>query len=120
LGNEFYVMEKVEGAAASDNPPYILGGWLADATTAQRRQVQDRCAEIMAALHAIPIDDNVRARLSRPEHGTTPLEQHLNHERWYYEWARDGVDYPIIETALEWLAKHRPANDPVGLNWGDA
>jgi aminoglycoside phosphotransferase (APT) family kinase protein len=120
LGNEFYVMERVDGAAASDNPPYLLDGWLTTASVAQRRQVQDRCAEVMARLHAIPIDDQATALLSRPQHGATPLEQHLDHQRWYYDWARDGVDYPIIETALEWLAENRPTNDPVGLNWGDA
>ena len=72
-------------------------------------------ADIMARLHAIPIDDTARAFLDRPEHGSTPLEQHLRHQRWYYEWAREGVDYPIIEEALDWLEANRPANDPVGI-----
>ncbi len=120
LGAEFYIMDRVAGRGAPDNPPYVFGSWVTEATPAQRRVVQDHCADLMAGIHAIEVDDNIHAVLSRPKWGETPLDQHLNHQRWYYHWARGELEFPLIERALDWLESNRPASDPVGFNWGDA
>ncbi len=120
LGGEFYVMDRVRGRGAPDYPPYVFGSWITEASPAERRRVQDHTLDLMAAIHAIEVDDTVVGLLSRPRFGDTPLDQHLGHERWYYEWARDGVVHPLIERAFDWLEAHRPATDPVGVNWGDA
>jgi len=120
LGSEFYVMDRVRGQGAPDYPPYVFGSWVTEATPAQRRRIQDHTADIMAAIHAIEVDERIAGVLARPDFGDTPLTQHLAHQRWYYDWARDGVDFPLIEEALEWLEARRPADDPVGVNWGDA
>lgn len=120
LGSEFYVMEKLVGQSAPDNPPYPFGSWVTEATPEQLRRIQDHTADIMARVHAIEIDDKARALLDRPDHGETPLSQHLNYERWYYDWAREGVDYPVIEEGFAWLEANRPTSDPVGINWGDS
>ncbi|RMH75232.1 MAG: phosphotransferase family protein [Actinomyces sp.] len=98
----------------------MFGSWVTEATPAQRRRIQDHTADIMAAIHAIEVDERIAGVLARPEFGDTPLTQHLAHQRWYYDWARDGVDFPLIEEALEWLEARRPADDPIGVNWGDA
>jgi len=120
LGDEFYVMERVAGRGAPDNPPYVFGSWVTEATPQQRRIVQDHCADLMAGIHAIKVDSATREILTRPRWGDTPLDQHLNHQRWYYDWARGDLSFPLIETALVWLDANRPPDDPVGVNWGDA
>ncbi len=58
--------------------------------------------------------------MTRPQHGATPLEQQLGHERWYYEWAREGTSYPLIDRTFAWLDANLPAEGPPVLNWGDA
>lgn len=120
VGSEFYIMDRVSGQSAPDNPPYVFGSWVTEASPAERRVIQNHCADVMAKLHAIELTDSDVAFLSRPEHGSTPLTQHLDHQRWYYDWAREGVDYPTIEAALDWLEKNKPTADPLGFNWGDS
>ncbi|HEX7096574.1 MAG TPA: phosphotransferase [Acidimicrobiales bacterium] len=36
LGAPFFVMERVDGIVPSDMPPYVFGGWVAEATPQQR------------------------------------------------------------------------------------
>jgi len=120
LGGEFYIMERVGGRGAPDNPPYVFGSWVTEATSEQRRIVQDHCADLMAGIHAIEVDTDIRMVLTRPRWGDTPLDQHLGHQRWYYDWARGDASFPLIESALNWLETNRPELDPVGVNWGDA
>jgi len=120
LGAPFFVMDRVDGHAPPDMPPYVFGGWLADADPADRARLQDEMVSVLARLHAIDVSGPDAAFLDRPQYGATPTAQHLGYQRWYYEWAREGVAYPIIETALDWLDANRPAERPATLNWGDS
>jgi aminoglycoside phosphotransferase (APT) family kinase protein len=120
LGTEFLVMRRVDGDAPPDIPPYVFMGWVAEAAPEQRAALQRRTLEVLAKLHTITPSNADLSFLARPERGTTALEQQLGHERWYYEWARDGVRYPLIERTFEWLETHWPAVDETVLNWGDA
>ena len=120
LGGEFYVMDRLDASSAPDNPPYVFGGWVCDATPAQRRSMQRNIAGLMAQLHALEIDDEAMAFLNRPQHGATPLDQQLAYQRWYYDWGRENREYPVIERAFAWLEANRPAPDPIGLSWGDS
>ncbi len=120
LGGEFYVMDRLDAISAPDNPPYVFGGWVCDASVDDRRAMQRTIAGHMASLHALPLDDEALGFLDRPQFGATPLDQQLAYQRWYYEWAREGRDYPVIERAFDWLQANRPGADPVGLSWGDS
>ena len=127
LGTPFLVMGRVDGVAATDIPPYPFGGWIFDATPEQRRQIERRLVSVLARLHTLrpggrADDDSVDLRfLDRPEHGATALDQHLGYQRWYYDWARDGLRVPLVERTFAWLDEHRPdAEFPTVLNWGDA
>jgi aminoglycoside phosphotransferase (APT) family kinase protein len=75
----------------------------------------------VAALHQL---DESRADLSflhRPELGAAGVDQYVGYVRWYYDWARDGLTYPALDTAIDWLDRNRPAvAGPLVLNWGDA
>ncbi len=120
LGTPFLVMRRVEGAAPPDIPPYVFEGWVLDATSEQRRTMQDETVGVLARLHEIGPATHDLSFLAQPRHGTSPLDQQLGYQRWYYEWARNGVSYPLIERTLAWLdARRPPEGDPV-LNWGDA
>ena len=75
---------------------------------------------VLARLHEITPANHDLSFLAQPRHGASALDQQLGYQRWYYEWARNGVTYPLIERTLAWLDEHRPPEgDPV-LNWGDA
>ncbi len=120
LGTPFLVMRRIDGEAPPDIPPYVFGGWVMDASPEQRRGLQDATVRVLARLHEIAPSTHELSFLSRPQHGTGALDQQLGYQRWYYEWARDGVSYPLIERTLAWLDANRPAEgDPV-FNWGDA
>ena len=120
LGTQFLVMKRIDGEAPPDIPPYVFGGWVADATPQQRAAMQRRTLEVLAKLHDVnPVNADL-SFLVRVQHGTTALEQQLGHERWYYDWAREGVSYPLIDATFDWLDAHWPAEGPTVLNWGDA
>ena len=68
LGAPFFVMERVAGNAPADMPPYTFGGWLAEASPADRARLQDEMISVLARLHAIPIDDSA-GFLDRPQYG---------------------------------------------------
>jgi aminoglycoside phosphotransferase (APT) family kinase protein len=121
LGSPFFVMERVDGIVASDNPPYVFGGWVVDLGPEGRKQLEDGVVEVLAGLHAIDIATADVAFLERPEYGATPLDQHLGYQRWYYDWARGDRRFTQIDRALDWLEANRPEDEgPTVLNWGDA
>ena len=120
LGVPFLVMPRIEGEAPPDIPPYVFGGWLFDATKAQRATLQRNAVDVVARLHELNPSNVDLAFLARPEHGSSALDQQLGYQRWYYDWARDGVTYPLIERTFAWLDEHRPGEGETVLNWGDA
>ena len=121
LGSPFFVMERVEGVVASDNPPYVFGGWVVDAGPEGRRRLEEGVVDVLAGLHAIDVERADTGFLDRPEHGVTPLDQHLGYQRWYYDWARGDRDFTQIDRAFAWLEANRPEDEgPTVLNWGDA
>ena len=120
LQTPFLVMRRIDGDAPPDIPPYVFEGWIADATPEQRRRLQDASVSILARLHEITPETHDLSFLAQPEHGASALDQQLGYQRWYYEWARNGVSYPLIERTLEWLDANRPSEGTTVLNWGDA
>jgi len=120
LGTQFLVMRRIDGDAPPDIPPYVMMGWVADGTPAQRAAMQTATLEVLAKLHEVTPDNADLSFLARPQHGQTALEQQLGHERWYYDWAREGQTYPLIERTFAWLDEHMPDEGPTVLNWGDA
>jgi aminoglycoside phosphotransferase (APT) family kinase protein len=120
LGTPFLVMRRVHGEAPPDIPPYVFGGWVMEATPEQRRSLQDASVGVLARLHEITPATHDLSFLAQPEHGASALDQQLGYQRWYYEWARNGVSYPLIERTLAWLDANRPPEGETVLNWGDA
>jgi aminoglycoside phosphotransferase (APT) family kinase protein len=120
LRTPFLVMKRIDGESPPDIPPYVFGGWVMDATPEDRRKLQNSSISVLARLHELTPKTHDLSFLALPQHGASAMDQQLGYQRWYYEWARAGVSYPLIERTLAWLDAHRPPEgDPV-LNWGDA
>ena len=118
VGTPFFVMDQVTGRVPLDNPPYVFGGWLLEATSEQRAALQRDSVAILAALHAIP-----DPRQAFPGLGPGGLAAHVEEQRQYYRWALldDGIQIPIIERGFAWLDEHWPAESgPDVLSWGDS
>ena len=119
LGTPFFVMERAHGLVPPDNLPYVFGGWLLDATPAQRQRLQDKSIEVLAQIHAIAEPESRFAAVC----SITTLRQHVDAQRAYYRWALadDGIGIPLIERAFDWLEQHWPTGvGPTVLIWGDA
>jgi len=114
------VMTAVAGQAPTDNPPYVFGGWLYDASPADRRALQDATVAVIAGVHGIA-DPLTTFRQMAPDGDA--LRAHVAQARDYYEWTRasDGLRIPLLERAFDWLEAHWPADPgPAVLSWGDA
>jgi aminoglycoside phosphotransferase (APT) family kinase protein len=122
IGAPFLVMEQVAGRVPFDNPPYVFGGWLLEASLAQQRELQDASVATLAAVHALS-DVHKRFPQLAAEAGPDPLRALVDAQRAYYEWTRsaDGLRIPVIEDTFGWLEAHWPAQaGPTVLCWGDA
>ncbi|HEX9066214.1 MAG TPA: phosphotransferase family protein, partial [Streptosporangiaceae bacterium] len=122
LGTAFFVMDQVAGRVPLDNPPYVFGGWLAEASDDDRAALERDSVAVLAQVHAIAEPAAAFPALAPPA-GTTALRQHVTGQQDYYRWAlaADGLRIPIIERGLDWLEQHWPADPgPDVLCWGDA
>ncbi|HEX6856234.1 MAG TPA: phosphotransferase family protein [Streptosporangiaceae bacterium] len=122
LGTPFFVMDQIDGRVPMDNPPYVFGGWLLEASPQERATLQQQSIAILADLHAIP-DPHAAFAVLRPPDGQTSLRAHVASQAAYYDWALkdDGFRIPIIERGLQWLEDNWPADPgPDVLCWGDA
>ncbi|HYC21220.1 MAG TPA: phosphotransferase family protein [Candidatus Bathyarchaeia archaeon] len=121
LGQPFYVMEKVSGQVPSDNPPYAVVGWLAEASPVDQAELWRRSIGVLARIHQLDWRALGFDFLDRPQFGATGFEQQLGYYRKYLPWASAGSPPPALSETFAWLEKHRPAESgPVVLNWGDA
>jgi aminoglycoside phosphotransferase (APT) family kinase protein len=119
LGAPFLLLEAVEGVVPGDNPPYVFGGWLAEATEQERRLLEESSIRVLVDLHTIE-DQGATEFLRRSGDGETPLARELAFQRAYYEWANEGTSVPALEHAFEVLAETMPATGYTCLNWGDS
>lgn len=121
LGSPFLIMDRIDGRVPPDRMPYTFGSWLTEATDAERDRLEKTSVEVLAGVHTITPERVDLGFLEVDAEGATPLRRHVNDQYAYYEWARRGVTYSLIEEMLAWLEDHWPEqeSDPV-LGWGDA
>ncbi|MCW2894966.1 MAG: aminoglycoside phosphotransferase [Actinomycetia bacterium] len=119
FGAPFFVMRKVPGAPAPDQPSYNAAGWLADYGPEERHAVWTKAVDMLVRVHQVPVD--TVAFLDRPELGATGFDQEFTAARRYYEWAAaGGRTSRIIEATYDWLERNLPQRRPTALSWGDA
>ena len=121
IGEPFYVMDRIDGEAPSDNPPYTVMGFLADASPAEQRALYEKEISILARLHAIDWQQAGLGFLDRKRFGPPGFAQQLAYYRDFLAWASQGRPQPTIEAAFDYLERNVPeGRDAVVLNWGDA
>jgi aminoglycoside phosphotransferase (APT) family kinase protein len=121
VGAPFMVVRAVEGEVANDNPPYLLDptGWFLRGTPDDWKRLETSTIKLFAQLHCIADDGDDTAFLRVDAPGDTALAQLLASHRAYYDWARDGIEVPILERAFATLAKTNPPNERSVVLWGD-
>ena len=120
LGEPFYVMSYVEGRIPSDNPPYAMAGWLAEASPELQRAHYVNGLDLVARLGATtPADVGLQDVLGDGE--GSGLDQVIRWWQHMLDWGREGTEQPTIDAAWEWLAANKPADDGRDVVlWGDA
>ncbi len=122
IGVPFFVMERVDGIVPPDVLPYTFGdNWFFEADLADQQRLERQAVEVVAALHELSATGPA-SFLAGPADGRSPLRQHVDSQRDYYDWvAADGIRSPLIERGFEWLDEHWPSNpDDAVFSWGDA
>ena len=121
LGQPFYVMERVDGAVPSDNPPFAVMGWLAEATPAEQARLWRSSLGVLADIHALDWRGIGMGFLDRPRYGATGFDQQLAFYAEYLPWAKAGTEHPLLDDTLAWLVAKKPTNlGPTVITWGDA
>jgi aminoglycoside phosphotransferase (APT) family kinase protein len=126
LGTPFFLMDRIDGSAPPDNPPYAFGSnWLADAQPEQRRKMQAAVVDVLAQLHAIDDAENRFGFLFTADEmaaGPSPLHHKVARTRAWYDWTvASGVRSPLVERGFTWLEEHWPKDvGPTVLSWGDS
>ncbi len=121
IGSSFFVMERVAGRVPPDILPYPMGSWLSEASPAAQRALQDATIAVIARLHAIDPEKSSAGFLAFDLPGATPLRRHVENQRRFYDWMRQGRRYPLLERAFAWLEAHWPADEgDTVVSWGDS
>jgi aminoglycoside phosphotransferase (APT) family kinase protein len=116
LGSPFFVMGRLDGRAAPDNPPYHVSGWLQEASPELRARIWWNGVDAMASIH----------RLDPQWAGVTFLDvvdakEQLRRDHAYADWALEGRPYPLLDQAFEILEAKVPSRDVrPALVWGDS
>jgi aminoglycoside phosphotransferase (APT) family kinase protein len=121
IGSPFFVMERVSGRVPPDILPYPMASWLKDASAAEQRALQDATVAAIAQLHAIDPNKAGAEFLEFPLPGATALRRHVENQRRFYDWMRQGRSYPLIERSFAWLEANWPAQEgETRISWGDS
>jgi aminoglycoside phosphotransferase (APT) family kinase protein/putative sterol carrier protein len=120
LGSPFYVMRKIDGEIPSEVPPYHAFGHCLALSPARRAAMWWSGIETLARIHRLDWRRLGLGFLGEPGGGTDALDRPLDYYARYLEWAREGVEQPILDAALAWLRDHRYAPRRIGLCWGDS
>ncbi|NKZ73983.1 phosphotransferase [Rhodococcus hoagii] len=121
LGQPFVVMDRVEGVVPVDNPPYVFGGWLHEATSEQcdvLQRVRWRCwrPSTRFPIRVAVAGARRRRRRRRPAQARRQRAHLLRVDA-----PRGRVRIPLLEEGFDWLEEHWPSapSEPV-LCWGDS
>jgi aminoglycoside phosphotransferase (APT) family kinase protein len=119
LGAPFFIMERLHGRVPSDFPSYHQQGWFADLAVKERTQCWWNGIGEMARLHQIDWHcfPFLGEGIQTPPDATFYLDRILGN---WFEWARNGQSFPVIEDALSTLKANAPPVTNSGLVWNDA
>lgn len=121
LGADFFVMDRVEGRAQPDLPPYWQEGWLRDSGAERQGEVWRSAVETVAAVNTVDWQGLGLADI------VNLYPPGLDGRLAYYDealaWVSENEPNPIAEAGRQWLSANRPGAgepEPLALSWGDA
>ena len=120
LGAPFLVMERAEGRAAPDDPPFTVEGWVLELTDEQRRTMSENALAALAELHRQDVKALGLDHIGHGDKSKDGLDRLLDYWNKFATWALTEPQL-VIETGLTWLAENKPEElGPTVLSWGDA
>jgi aminoglycoside phosphotransferase (APT) family kinase protein len=117
IGEEFCILEQVQGQVPSDNPPFNTAGFVLDASPAQRRKLWESGIRALCRLHTADLGD---LSFLRPKTGQSGLRYELEQAHRANEWAAEGTLDPVVRQAGKFLEENFPSDAIESLSWGDA
>jgi aminoglycoside phosphotransferase (APT) family kinase protein len=121
IGSPFFVMDRVAGRVPPDIMPYSLGSWLSEASPEDQRRLQEATVATIAKLHGIDLAKCGLGFLELAVPGETALRRHLEGQRKFYDWMRQGRRYPLLEATFAWLEERWPGDEgDTVVSWGDS
>jgi len=121
IGAPFFVMERIGGRVAADDPPHTVEGWVMELSDVERATLSDNGLKALVAVHGVDVEGNKLAWLGDEDMAASDLATKLAAQRKYFDWVSGGVTHPVIERAFEWLSIEKPAEKGnTVISWGDA
>ena len=116
FGQPFFIMERLEGRVPISFPPYNSGGFLFEASVAERRRLWESAVDQLAEVARTPVED---VAFLAENAGDGDFDKGLQWWLDYSGWA--GVrELPALASMEAWLMASKPTASPPGLSWGDA
>jgi aminoglycoside phosphotransferase (APT) family kinase protein len=118
-GRRFLAMERIGGRNFPQAPSYFVNGWVKELDADSRSRLWHNALTLLGSINHLAPDDGFEF-LDRPHYGAAGIEQYLGWLRAWRNEALVGQPNPVIDSALDWLADHKPHDLPVNLIWGDS
>ena len=113
VGSPFLVMPWVHGDIPGPAP--LFDPYVRDAGPALQRLMHDGLIDALAEIHAVPW----RGTALEQQLPGTGLRDAVDRWAAYVAWSSEGDPLPALAEALEWCARHRPAEQEAVVLWGD-
>ena len=123
LGSPFYVMDRVAGRVPTDNPSYHSGGWFSELPAAAQAEAWYSGVAAMVALHRLdPLADGFEFLVDAPWGMPLDADPALTRIAQWRDLLHWGArrPLPLLEDALDELARSRPPAARPRVHWGDA
>lgn len=117
LGSRFLVTDRVAGRPFP--PTYHGSGWVFDLPAEARGRLWRNAVETIGRLNRLDWREGFQA-LNKPRYGAPGLDQYLAWLRAWRAEAAGGGPHPILDPAMDYLAREKPANPHVDVLWGDS
>ncbi|MCW3013480.1 MAG: Acyl-CoA dehydrogenase family er 11 [Solirubrobacterales bacterium] len=120
FGAPFFLMDRVSGLIAGDDPPFTREGWILELPVAQQADILDRSLHALAQIHAVDWEALGLGPVVGHNAGDDVLRTKLAEFHAFYRWVAGDSRDPLVEDAFAWLHEHLPSDhEELVLNWGD-
>jgi aminoglycoside phosphotransferase (APT) family kinase protein len=119
IGAAFLVTERVPARSLPQHPSYHVAGLLQELSEPRRRAAWEDALGVIASINRLDWRKDFEF-LVDPAYGAPGLPAYRAWLRAWRDMACGGRPHPIIDAALDRLARDEPADAPAELLWGDA